>query len=176
MAITISEKQHWRERIEKRINRRILDVKSKDPAHFSQIETRAKQIVAANLGVSECLERIKEIDEERDLLNREQQRTLCSAYEILTGKKEDHHYSIHSEILQQMKPHIQRVQEELLQDTDLGREVAQLEAEKENLLDTVWLATSPRQMSDLWIKLLKLLGEETTVFQREILETAKPAD
>ncbi len=39
-------------------------------------------------------------------------------------------------------------QETLLADDPVGREIAHLEAERENLLDTVWLACSTAQIED----------------------------
>jgi hypothetical protein len=58
---------------------------------------------------------------------------------------------------------------ELLAEAEGGREVLRLRREKENLLDTVWLATSPQQVKDLWRKVAELLGEEPTALQRVAL-------
>ena len=68
-------------------------------------------------------------------------------------------------------------QERMLADDPVGREIARLEAEKENLLDTVWLAGSPAQIKQLWTKVAELLGDEPTALEREALaiEPAKEA-
>ena len=60
-------------------------------------------------------------------------------------------------------------QDGLLADDPVGREVARLGAEKEGLLDTVWLAASPAQIKQLWAKVAELLGEEPTRLEREAL-------
>ena len=39
---------------------------------------------------------------------------------------------------------------EILKESDTGRTILQLKREKEELLDTVWLATSPVQIRKLW--------------------------
>ena len=52
---------------------------------------------------------------------------------------------------------------------ELGRQVLKLRAEKENLLDVIWLATSSRQVRQLWTKVAELLGEEPTHLEREAL-------
>jgi hypothetical protein len=46
---------------------------------------------------------------------------------------------------------------------------AELRREREDLLDTVWLATSPAQVKDLWQKLGSVLGDEYTPLQQEAL-------
>src|SRR6476646_7698625 len=63
-------------------------------------------------------------------------------------------------------------QEQLLADDPVGREIAHLEAEKDNLLDTVWLAISPAQIKQLWTKVGALLGDEPTHLEREALAIA----
>ena len=49
-----------------------------------------------------------------------------------------------------LKGEINKVKQRLMKDTELGRQVAQLESEKEYSLDAVWLATSNKQIRELW--------------------------
>jgi len=58
---------------------------------------------------------------------------------------------------------------EVFAESPRGREVLSLRLEKENLLDTVWLAISPKQIKDLWQKIDDLLGGEQTALQKEAL-------
>ena len=44
-----------------------------------------------------------------------------------------------------------------------------MRAEKDGLLDSVWLASSPKQIKDLWSKVAELLGDEQTQLQRDAL-------
>ena len=60
-------------------------------------------------------------------------------------------------------------QEQLLADDPIGREIAHLEAEKDTILDTIWLAVSPSQIKQLWTKVSELLGDEPTRLEREAL-------
>jgi hypothetical protein len=47
--------------------------------------------------------------------------------------------------------------------------VGRLEAEKDRLLDVVWLATSPGAIRQLWRTVGELLGDEPTPLEREAL-------
>ena len=58
---------------------------------------------------------------------------------------------------------------ELLRESDLGREILRLRREKENLLDTVWLASSTSQLKTLWQNVATLLGDEATQLERAAL-------
>ena len=68
------------------------------------------------------------------------------------------------------------VEDELLGQTDLGRQILKLRAERESLLDAIWLATSPRQVKDLWSKVAELLGDEPTQLERDALAIPPVAD
>ena len=60
--------------------------------------------------------------------------------------------------------------EQLLDGDEVGREIARLEAERDGLLDTIWLATSPAEIRALWSKVNALLGDEPTPLEREALK------
>ena len=63
-------------------------------------------------------------------------------------------------------------QQQLLADDPVGRRVLHLEAEKERLLDTIWLACSPGQIRSLWAQLSELLGDAPTDLERAALAIA----
>ena len=60
-------------------------------------------------------------------------------------------------------------EDELLADCEIGRQILGLRQERDNLLDTVWLASSPKQIKELWTKVATLLGDEQTPLQRDAL-------
>jgi hypothetical protein len=60
-------------------------------------------------------------------------------------------------------------EDELLAEHERGQEIVRLRQEKEDLLDTVWLATSGAQIKELWSKVAELLGDPQTPLQREAL-------
>jgi hypothetical protein len=55
----------------------------------------------------------------------------------------------------------------LLAENETGRKIVELRREKENLLDTVWLATGCAQIKVLWYKVAELLGHPQTQLQVE---------
>lgn len=180
MAISISEKQHWKERIEKKIKQRIHALKSQSPALFTAAEVVARTTAIESLGIGDDLDQHEKLKSQiEDLENQKKVKSISilerlSGEPVMRGYYSD--YEFQNSLDNLLKIHIQKKLEAFLQASPLGREVAKLESEKENLMDTIWLATSSRQMSDMWTKVLKLLDEEGTDFQREILEAPKPAE
>ena len=63
-------------------------------------------------------------------------------------------------------------EDELLAETETGLRILKLRQEKDNLLDTVWLATSSKQIKELWSKVAELLDDDQTQLQRDALTIA----
>ncbi len=59
--------------------------------------------------------------------------------------------------------------DELMKTDPLGQQISALESEQENLLDTVWLATSPIQIKELWGKMSEMLGQTPSKLQQDAL-------
>jgi hypothetical protein len=59
--------------------------------------------------------------------------------------------------------------DELLAEDQRGRRILQLREERDNLLDSVWLATSPKQIKLFWEKVAELLGDKQTQLERDAL-------
>jgi hypothetical protein len=72
---------------------------------------------------------------------------------------------VKSAVVRRQKVH----EDELLGECETGRQILRLREEKENLLDTIWLATSPSQLKTLWTKVAELLGSEATQLERDAL-------
>jgi hypothetical protein len=176
MAISITEKEHWKERIGKKLDTRIQTLKMQDSAYFFLTEEKARTQALAALGIADDFQEMEELAAEIDSKAELLKNRIISLIEVLTGKKDTGHYGSRSRLDSLLRPHVQKQEAELLGRSELGRQVALLEAEKENLMDTIWLATSPRQMSEMWGKVLKLIGEETTAFQREIITGVKAVE
>jgi hypothetical protein len=58
---------------------------------------------------------------------------------------------------------------DILSESDLGKQVLSLRDEKDNLLDTVWLATSCSQIKELWEQVNALLELKPTALEEKAL-------
>ena len=77
---------------------------------------------------------------------------------------------------QAVKAKAKVLEAEILAETDLGKQVLLLRAEKENLLDTVWLATSTSQIKELWEQVNRLLGLTPTALEEKALRIVPPQE
>ncbi len=170
MALTITEKQHWKDRIETRIEKRIKRLKAGNLELITGIAEQAKTQAIAQSKLTKEFARLTTIEDSESALAKQKETLLTQIHGKLIGKSDSSYY-IRSRIDFRIAELQRDIEEDLLAESDMGREIRNLAAEKENLLDTVWLATSSRQVTDLWQKVLNLLGEDTTDFQREILSS-----
>ena len=52
-GLTVTEKEHWKNRIAKRIERKIETLKASDPGFFTRVGIQARQQTLDNLGLAE---------------------------------------------------------------------------------------------------------------------------
>lgn len=174
MALSVTEKQHWKERIDQKIKRRIESLKALNATYFAETETAAKLAAAMELGVHSDIESIRAMEQKIEKLQNDTKKHLLQVIEKISGKQLNPYYAQMDRVDTELKPHIERSMNNLLATDPRGQEVIKLDAEREQLLDTIWLATSSHQVRDMWAQVLKLLGEDSSDFQKEVIAAAKP--
>ncbi len=170
-SLTVTEKQHWKERIEKRIGRRIDALCAEEAGFMERIESAARERALESLGVGKLQKQMDRIDQQRDKLQVRKDNVEASIAEKVLGlsvRKARHGFStrdVSAAIEKQQAIH----RDGVLAETPRGCEILELEVEQEHLLDTVWLATSSKQIKELWTKVDDKLGGQQTKLQREAL-------
>lgn len=174
MSLTVKEKEHWKERIGKRIDSAVEKLKMSDSAGvLSGIEEEAIKEAERSLGLSELIEKMDELNGRKKKLDEQLTAVGVEMCKTLGGSEaHSYHYGcglphwIKGKIKQRAKVH----RTPLLQDSELGRNLLKLEREKEELLDTVWLSTSSKQIKQLWAEVAELLNIEQTDLQKKAAE------
>jgi cysteinyl-tRNA synthetase len=176
MSLTVAEKNHWKERISRRIEKKIETLMAADPNLMDRIHRDARQRALHSLGLADWQVELDSIEHQKETLDKRCQQVLKSMLAHVRGVPaedlEDTHYGYHREeevksaVAKRQKVH----EDELLGECDTGRKVLHLRQEQEDLLDTVWLASSPSQLKTLWSKVNALLGTTPTQLERDALE------
>jgi len=175
-SLTVTEKEHWKERISRRIDKRIETVLAAEPNLMDRIHRDGRQRALTSLGLAEWQSELDTIQRQKELLEKRAQQVLKAMLAHVQGVPaedlEDTCYGYHrdeevrSAVAKRQKVH----EDELLAECDTGKEVLRLRQEQEDLLDTVWLATSAAALKTLWSKVNELLGKEPTRLERDALE------
>ncbi len=181
-GLTVTEKEHWKDRICKRIDKKIDALVAIDPGLFERINRDATQRALESLGVAEFKKEFEAIEKQEAALKRRKKRLnqemSAKVRGVAAEDVEDHFYyddhnpEIDSAVAKRKSLH----EVELLAQNELGQQILNLRDERDNLLDTVWLATSPKQIKDLWGTVAQLLGERPTQLEREALAIPPLAD
>lgn len=173
--VTTSEKNYWRDRISARLDRRIEVLYASRPAMKEELTRQARQLALESLGLSQLQHRLDELEKQQQALNRKQQKLQRLLLATVRGVEPEQLESrltpsqSQQTALQVVMKRQQVHEAELLAADELGRQILQLQQEKDQLLDTVWLATSPTQLRDLWARVSALLEEALTPLQQETL-------
>ena len=186
-GLTVTEKQHWRDAIDRRIARRVEALKSLHPALFDRAKRAAHAEALQSLGLAESYAELEAVQAEEAALARRKKRAQRAMLASLRGvpiEEVADGFSVRygselplpQEAAEALGKRQAAHQEQLLGDDPVGREIARLEAERERLLDIVWLACSPAEIRTLWSKVAALLGDEPTALEREALAIAPEED
>jgi hypothetical protein len=73
-GLTVSEKNHWRDRIAARIDRRIETIIAEDPGLMDRIKAEARRRALSSLGLDELQAELDAIGEQRKALDRREKR------------------------------------------------------------------------------------------------------
>ena len=173
-SLSVAEKSHWKDRISKRIDKKIEAILAGEPSLMDRVQEQARQRAVQSLGLAELQAELDALTRQQVELERQEhhlRRAMLAVVRRCPVDQVDEHYC-------RSQPHdvsqaIQRRQtvheDELLAEDDVGRTILRLRHERDNLLDVVWLATSPAEVKQLWQKVTELLGDEPTALQREAL-------
>jgi hypothetical protein len=176
MSLTVAEKNHWKERISKRIDKKIEVLLAAEPNLMDRIHREARQRALQSLGLADWQNELDDIERQKESLEKRSQRVLTAMLAHVQGVPvedlEDTCYVYHrdeevkSAVAKRQKVH----EDELLAECETGKEVLRFRQEQEDLLDTVWLASSTSQLKTLWSKVNALLGTTPTQLERDALE------
>ena len=172
--LTVAEKNRWRERIQARIDRKVEQITAGEPGLIERIRHEARGRALESLGLAafqDELDRIAAQRAELDRRDRQVRREMLARVRGVSAEELDGYSRIHDhpEIRAAIDRRRALHEEELLAGHELGRQVLRLRAERENLLDSIWLATSPAQIRSFWQKVGELLGDEPTDLERAAL-------
>jgi hypothetical protein len=179
--LTITEKEHWRTRIAKKIETAIEQlIETTEPGYLERVRATAESRVCEQFGIAElkvqrdaCLERIERLKVEISRLEDECHTLLEAMLHKLSGKqgtpKKYGVYLAGPEFTRLMSEEQAKVSAQLMAEDELGRRILELQREEGEMLDTIWLATTSKQLQSLWITLTDTLNQPLTSFQRELL-------
>lgn len=181
MPLTTTEKQHWRDRIGKRIDKKIAAITALEPGLFARIESEARAGAIESLGIAELMAEQEHVEQQQNVLELRDEQLSRQVLSLLRGvppQTIDTYAVTRSDVEVNNAIKARQVvhEETLLREHDLGRQITQLRLERENLLDTVFLATSPIQIRSLWEKVSELLSDELSQLQRAAMQIAPPSE
>jgi len=176
MTITVKEKEHWKNRITRKIDQAVeLILATENPNFMEKLHRQAKKKTLESLGLAKLKKEVEQLDTAKEELDKKRTIAFRRMLAVVRGVSMDDvdpseiRYSEHYEVKRAVDRRQQLVETELLAEDELGRRILRLRLEKEELLDTVWLASSPKQIKELWSTVASVLEQEPTELQKQAL-------
>ena len=178
--LTVKEKEHWKERITRKVDQAIdALLATNDSGYQERIAKEARTMAIQSLGIQELEARAAELEKLEESSRLQRQQLYKEMISQVTGRRiEDKNVSycwphdIHQAIEKRKRLH----QEQLMERDELGRRILAYRRAQEELLDTVWLANSGKQIHQLWTEVAELLQQPPTRLQSAPLTIEPEAD
>lgn len=176
--LTTKEKEHWRGRIAKRIDRAIDQLWTQEAGLKSQFEQAARKAVESRFADLPIRQHNEQVEKRAELSRRQKEagrketslkRKVIDGFGIEVSSYSSD-FEINDVYNKLMTPKIDNAMQVVMASHPTGKRIVQLKREKEQLLDTVWLATSTVQIKELWSKFLDVVEDEPTEMQRNAIE------
>jgi hypothetical protein len=173
MGLTVTEKEHWKDRIRKRIDAKVEQLLAEHPEFLPRITAKARVAADKSLNIAGLRRKIKKLQEKQAVLAEQiktaQTQLVCRVTGITEAKYRRDSYHYDRELETAYGRRLDSHKAMLMAKAPLGRQILGLQQEAEEILDTVWLATSPVQVKALWEQVLKLLNEKPTKLQAKAM-------
>ena len=179
MPLTVREKEHWKQRIEKKIDKAVEEIYRKEGKELKKtLRQEAEERAVKRLGLQSYMEKYQTLQDRKSALKEQLSKLSDEAakpFEAEGNQSRYYHQGGHSLIESVVQRERVEAEKEILLESDAGRKVLRLEREREELADTIWLATSPVQIRSLWKDFTALVTEEPTDLQKQAM-TYEPAE
>ena len=133
-SLTVTEKEHWKNRIAERIEKRIETLFADDPEFLERIREQAQTRALDSLGIRKAQERLDLIEKQEERLDARKDRTRKEMFARIRNvpiqQVADYRYGFDAELKRAIEKRQAVHEDELLADTELGREILSLRLER----------------------------------------------
>lgn len=187
MGLTNKEREHWQDRIYAKIKLASDQlIQHFEPDFRERLSEKSSELARELLGVGDqfrCLEERqqklaeleREFERQKSNINQECDQLYEQIGDLIQLPHDCFHstYRLEKEINSKLDDLGLKKQTELMNQTELGQKLLELEAEQQALIDLLWLAKNPKQVSELWDKLNEALNQAQDFIRRSKASKAK---
>lgn len=178
MTLTVKEKEHWNARFSRTMDRVAEKfLASKDPTLMDDIKREARVKALESLGIAELQQELARVDDESAELDKRRRGVQIEIVALIRGVKvtevSSFRYSDYQEVETAINRRKSKIEKELFENTEIGQRLLSLDEKKDELLDSVWMATSPKQIKELWATVSEVVEQlfASTNTERERTES-----
>ena len=167
MSLTNGTKDYWVQYFKDRITREVTAIREANLVAHNALKDQAQENAAARLGLTMLLAdylaakaEYRRVDALRDEANKRVNEASAAVYEKVNGKKPNGYYRIEDSWERSLQSETDTQLQELLAQTDWGKEMAKLMKQANSIEVQIMLSTSPKQLVDFVQQKLGELGLE----------------
>ena len=179
-SITVAEREHWAGMIEEKLNGEIKKIELMNKGALSALQQESEIKAIKKLGIEKLLKNFQMQVKAVEYAEASRNKAGAALIRRLEGECAGNEYYDKSADMQARKC-INEVSKVILADLmdkhPIGKQIRDLEREKSELSNAVWIATSNKKVVDLYSELTsKLCGYDVTTAEAEALDIANIPD
>jgi hypothetical protein len=167
MGMTVAEKEALQAILKQKIEDRIEGLEVEAAADFKEMDENSRQKALVHLEIDEEFRSAMTIYERIQ----EDKKRLDKLWAMLAERLDLNRraYRLHEEVNGEVERKAKVFKRTMMAEHPVGQKILALEKEKKDMLSTIWLATSTKQVKELFTKLDGILGNQMTEFEKEVL-------
>lgn len=160
MALSVTEKQELIKLMRERVATRVKAIESEHEHDIRAIEGRARKEAIRTMGITKALDDLDVFARQIAALQ-----SKLDALELRTHKKIDpdntSSYNVRNQIDRLVDEAARTRRDDIVARTTWGRDIKRLEEEQLGIKTALLLATSGRQVKELWQRFTNIIGDES---------------
>jgi hypothetical protein len=163
VPLTVTEKEHWKKRISKKINKKIEALYAADPNLRERLKRTAHEQALKSLKVATLFKEKEKAEAKKNEwgakmteITNKIEKTIKKNSPASETQSCHYHYNQTSEVDNCINLRQAAHFDVLLAKDKTGKKILKMQDEKEGVLDAVWLATGTKEIKELWSACEKL--------------------
>jgi len=159
MALSVAEKMELVKMIEARVDKQIENLRADHKAEIEAMSKKAYPLALGKLGVVADVKQLIALEAQIEELTKRANKIEKRVFAFLNPGDEGYRHNTRGQITESIEETQKRLVDALIAKTAWGKEIERLQAERVGVKTALLLATSNKQVKDLWVRVTSIIGD-----------------
>lgn len=163
--LTLTEKEHWKTRIQNQMDKKIDGLLAKEPELLASAKDKANIEAHKSLGIGDLFQQEESRRLQIQTLEKECENLQFQMKKYVLGESCSDNWEARMKFEKLLNQQKQSCEQKILTESATGSEYLSLQKKKDQLIDAVFMATTISEIKDLLCQVTKQIGKKTEALQ-----------